>query len=794
MNMNTRIGHLHFWCQKVLPLVYDNSLSYYEVLLKLKNKLNEVIDYTNQIPEYIDEKVKESFNEEHLRELISEVFRTIEDAISANNEGTNTHFDNDYEIGDLLWHDNKFYKVTRHIDAGDTVLVDTNIELVNFADMFNDFIAEVKTRFTDNDDGDRETSTMDRPVHDLVWLHNELYEVIKPIAEGNAYIFTGANKNVENTNLDKIYDYLLDLISSEIDARERADDTLQDNIDAEALAREQGDDTLQGNIDAEALAREQEDDTLQGNIDAEALAREQADDDFQSKIGNLSDLVTTAKNNLVSAINETFNLPKGVYVNVRDYGANGNTIYYNKADNHYYADAEYTTVPPSDVTAFENAIADALANNKKYIYIPAGYYYLPNKTFGLNEQLTFIGEGNSYLISEGLSGDVSFINITVTTQMIEYSASLTLLEGITILGNYFNGTRKTNSNGVVAVSVGDAWVQHRNIVNVGVANFDVGFKFRAAVETHMAHCSVFLCNVGIAFNENNGGYNPVPFFFENGTIELNGTGILAPNGGYSTIHIINSGYSGGRLPYYGKSNLYITGCRMEYALDALCADDGVPNAAIEIYATSGTDADAGLMIDNCEILTTASGYWDAIDLFVNVTHKTRIASKKYLFHIYQPYGGQSCDAMINNSLYNVGDEPVPILCYAEGGTVAGKIRSTISANHGTMLGSFTMNAKALGKYTNITDNGGTGISVSADTTITIPLTTNDSGVIAHLPINENIVHRYLANNAEMQSYTIMSSSSNYFNSNTASRKPIGADAVQIVIPDGYYGEAWIEVI
>ena len=32
-----------FWCQKVLPLVYDNSLSYYEVLCKVVEYLNRVI-------------------------------------------------------------------------------------------------------------------------------------------------------------------------------------------------------------------------------------------------------------------------------------------------------------------------------------------------------------------------------------------------------------------------------------------------------------------------------------------------------------------------------------------------------------------------------------------------------------------------------------------------------------------------------------------------------------------------------------------------------------------------------
>ena len=489
-----------------------------------------------------------------------------------------------------------------------------------------------------------------------------------------------------------------------------------------------------------------------------------------------------------------FNLPKGAYVNVRDFGAIGAPIYYDKATNRYYADAGFTTPPTSDVAAFESAIQNAINNNKKYIYIPAGYYYLPNKTFGLSENLTFIGEGNTYLVSEGLTGDSNFINITVTTQTLEYAASPVLISGITILGNYFTAQRKTNSNGVVAISVGDAWVQHRNIIDVGVANFDIGFKFRAAVETHMSHCSVFLCNVGIAFNENNGGYNPVPFFFENGTIELNGTGILAPNGGFSTVHVINSGFSGGRLAYYGKANLYLTGCRMEYAIDCLCDDAGTPNAAIEIYSTSGSDADSGLMVDSCEVVTTASGYWDAIDLFVNLQHHTRVANKNYLWHIYQPYAGQSCDAMINNTLYNIGDAPVPILCYAEGGRVTGKIRSTISVNRGTMLGAFTLNAEALGAYPNITHTGGTGINVSGGETVSIKLSTNDSGVIAHLPIAGTITHKYLVNGTVVKTVNITSSASIYYNANTASIKPIGADEVQIVIPDGYYGEAWIEVI
>ena len=35
---------LRFWCNKVLPLVYDDSLSYYEVLCKVVKYINDLIE------------------------------------------------------------------------------------------------------------------------------------------------------------------------------------------------------------------------------------------------------------------------------------------------------------------------------------------------------------------------------------------------------------------------------------------------------------------------------------------------------------------------------------------------------------------------------------------------------------------------------------------------------------------------------------------------------------------------------------------------------------------------------
>lgn len=66
--MSTKLEPIKFWCQKVLPLVYDDSLSYYEVLGKTVDYLNKVIEddkniitlvnnlevWVNENKEYID--------------------------------------------------------------------------------------------------------------------------------------------------------------------------------------------------------------------------------------------------------------------------------------------------------------------------------------------------------------------------------------------------------------------------------------------------------------------------------------------------------------------------------------------------------------------------------------------------------------------------------------------------------------------------------------------------------------------------------------------------------------------
>lgn len=46
--------YFRFWCQKVLPLVYDDSLSYYEILCKIVDYINNIIVNEKEITAEIE--------------------------------------------------------------------------------------------------------------------------------------------------------------------------------------------------------------------------------------------------------------------------------------------------------------------------------------------------------------------------------------------------------------------------------------------------------------------------------------------------------------------------------------------------------------------------------------------------------------------------------------------------------------------------------------------------------------------------------------------------------------------
>jgi len=90
---DTRV--FRYWCYKVLPLVYDDSLSYYEVLCKIVDYINNMIEEDKSYVEDIEElkaEMKEvqtwidnfdtTFIEELVQEYIGKVIKNVVFGIS----------------------------------------------------------------------------------------------------------------------------------------------------------------------------------------------------------------------------------------------------------------------------------------------------------------------------------------------------------------------------------------------------------------------------------------------------------------------------------------------------------------------------------------------------------------------------------------------------------------------------------------------------------------------------------------------------------------------------------------
>lgn len=82
-------GTFRFWCQKVLPLVYDDSLSYYELLCKVVDYLNKTMKDVNTAAQDVDD-LNDSFNS--LQQYTNDTFDEFKSVYNELQTYVNTYF------------------------------------------------------------------------------------------------------------------------------------------------------------------------------------------------------------------------------------------------------------------------------------------------------------------------------------------------------------------------------------------------------------------------------------------------------------------------------------------------------------------------------------------------------------------------------------------------------------------------------------------------------------------------------------------------------------------------------
>jgi len=84
----TPVEPLRWWVQKVLPTVYDDSLSFQELLGKVVDKLNDIIDNADDFVNYVNEKLlnyelqlENFYNKQEVDEIVAQVTNQLGDKV-----------------------------------------------------------------------------------------------------------------------------------------------------------------------------------------------------------------------------------------------------------------------------------------------------------------------------------------------------------------------------------------------------------------------------------------------------------------------------------------------------------------------------------------------------------------------------------------------------------------------------------------------------------------------------------------------------------------------------------------
>lgn len=167
-----------FWCQKVLPLAYDDALSYYEVLCKLSEYLNEMLSNVESLKGDVDN-LRKAF--EALQEWVNNYFENLD--IKGDIKETIIEMVNDGTLTEIL---------KPYIDQ--EILNQWNAEYKKYVDQQDASILNQANAHSDAADAAQNTK-IDKNTGDITNLSNRLDGLLDNIAERVTVFMTRVSTN-----------------------------------------------------------------------------------------------------------------------------------------------------------------------------------------------------------------------------------------------------------------------------------------------------------------------------------------------------------------------------------------------------------------------------------------------------------------------------------------------------------------------------------------------------------------------------------------------------------------------
>lgn len=127
------IPYLRFWCQKVLPAVYDQSLSYYEVLCKLAAFLNKMLEELEKMQDNID--------------ALHKAYKDLQDWVNAEIARFEAHMEQHFDdLTQELWNRFEEYKNNTNTTLQQWFNEYATNTTNNLNKKFEDFVTNANTR------------------------------------------------------------------------------------------------------------------------------------------------------------------------------------------------------------------------------------------------------------------------------------------------------------------------------------------------------------------------------------------------------------------------------------------------------------------------------------------------------------------------------------------------------------------------------------------------------------------------------------------------------------------------
>ena len=214
------LRQFHFWCQKTLPLVYDDSLSYYEVLAKVTKHLNELTTLVNEIGDELER--YEGVTDDRLDTL--ETWRTEVDTWRAQIDQWKTDVNTWIEQTDA-WKQSTENHLTAHDNWISYATGLINNTIMPFIEDMTTRVADIETRLSGaEDDIDALEGRMDTAENDIDTLQSDVTSLDGRLDDAESAI-TGLDGRLDTAEDD------IDTLQSDVTSLDGRLDTAEDDID-----------------------------------------------------------------------------------------------------------------------------------------------------------------------------------------------------------------------------------------------------------------------------------------------------------------------------------------------------------------------------------------------------------------------------------------------------------------------------------------------------------------------------------------------------------------------------------